>query len=554
MVESLDMKVALVQRNLVVGDYEGNAALLLEAIGEAAARGADLAVTSELSLCGYPPKDLIERDRFVQAGRRALESFAARAPIPSIVGFVDYAPSRTVGRRASNAAALVAGGRVVSIHHKALLPTYDVFDEHRHFEPATPDEIAPAVLGDRRLGISICEDVWNDPEFWSLRLYPIDPIAILVGRGAELIVNISASPFTLEKRSLRPRMLAAQARKHRRPLVFVNQVGGNDELLFDGHSLAFDADGRMIARAREFAEDLVLVDLDAKEGEVREHGSELTAALEGLIMGTRDYARKCGFRTAVLGLSGGIDSSLVAGIAARALGPENVVGVSMPSRFSSEHSKEDAAELARNLGIVYETIPIERPFQAFLEALAPAFAGRPPDVAEENVQARCRGVILMALSNKFGHLLLSTGNKSELAVGYCTLYGDMAGGLAVISDVPKTMVYALARELNAQAGRAVVPERVFTKAPSAELRPGQTDQDSLPPYDLLDRILELHIEKQLDADDIVARGFDPQVVADVVRMVQRSEYKRRQAPPGLKLTSKAFGSGRRMPIAQRWRG
>ncbi|MBI4510954.1 MAG: NAD+ synthase [Deltaproteobacteria bacterium] len=548
------MKIGMIQRNFVVGDYQGNVEKILSSVEKAKALGADLAVTSELSLCGYPPKDLLERDRFVSAGKAALEEVAQRASIHTIVGFVDHDPTRTVGRRIYNAAALVGGGKVVSIHHKALLPTYDVFDEHRHFEPALLADVVPVAVMGRRMGLSICEDIWNDPDFWKLRLYPLDPIATLVERGAEVLLNISASPFTMDKRTLRPRMLAAQARKHRRPLVFVNQVGGNDDLLFDGHSLAFDASGTIIARAREFEEDLVIVDLAQGTGAIRDLKDDTEAALDALVMGTRDYAHKCGFRSAVIGLSGGVDSALVASIAVRALGPKNVLGVSMPSRFSSQHSKDDAEELARHLGIAFETIPIEGPFSAFLDALAPAFKGTAPGVAEENIQARCRGVILMALSNKFGHLLLTTGNKSELAVGYCTLYGDMAGGLAVISDVPKTMVYRLARKVNEQAGRVVIPESTLTKPPSAELRPGQVDQDLLPPYDILDQVLELHVEEQLEAPDIVARGFDPSIVNDVLRMVRVNEYKRRQAAPGLKLTSKAFGPGRRMPIAQRWRG
>ena len=544
------MKVALIQRNLVVGDFEGNSAKLLESAVRAKARGADLAVASELALCGYPPKDLLEREGFLRAGMQSLQDFAARVPLPTIVGFVDCDLSRTVGRRIANAAAHCAEGRVVSIHHKSLLPTYDVFDEHRHFEPAS--ELRLGQFAEKRLGISICEDIWNDPDFWKLRLYADDPIEKLVTLGAEILINVSASPFTLEKRKLRPAMLAAQAKKHRRPLVFVNQVGGNDDLLFDGHSMVLSSDGDVIARAKEFEEDLVICDLETNAGDQRPHSSETAAAIDALVMGTRDYAQKCGFRQAVLGLSGGVDSALTACIAARAFGPANVLGVSMPSKISSAHSKEDAAELAGDLGIQFQTISIEPPFEEFLGTLAPAFAHTKPDVAEENLQARSRGVILMALSNKFGHLLLTTGNKSELAVGYCTLYGDMAGGLAVISDVPKTMVYVLAREVNRQ--RFVIPARTLTKAPSAELRENQTDQDRLPPYEVLDEILELHIERGLARAEIVARGFSEAVVADVLNLVRVSEYKRRQAAPGLKLTSKAFGPGRRMPIAQKWRG
>jgi NAD+ synthase (glutamine-hydrolysing) len=553
------MRVAMLQLDLTVGDYPGNLTKLTEAIAEAGRRGADLAVASELCLSGYPPKDLLERDAFVAAGRAALEELAARAAIPAIVGFVDHDPRATVGRRIYNAAALIAGGLVASVHRKSLLPTYDVFDEHRHFEPAA--SVSVADLGGRRLGISICEDIWNDPDFWRLRLYPVDPIGRLVEQGADLLINLSSSPFTLEKRTLRPRMLAAAARHHRRPLVYVNQVGGNDDLVFDGHSIAFSADGQMIARAREFAEDLVIVEIDGDTGagEIRDvhpetPDGEMAAALDALVLGTRDYMHKCGFRSAVLGLSGGVDSALTAAVAVRALGAENVVGVALPSRFSSDHSKSDARILADNLGIRFLTIPIEEPHHAFEAALAPIFAGLRSDATEENIQARCRGVILMALSNKLGHMVLTTGNKSELAVGYCTLYGDMSGGLAVISDVPKTMVYRLSREVNRQAGRALIPEGTLTKPPSAELRPDQTDQDSLPPYDVLDAILELHVEQGLDATAIAAAGFEPRVVGEVLRLVRVNEYKRRQAAPGIKLTSKAFGSGRRMPIAQRWRG
>jgi NAD+ synthase/NAD+ synthase (glutamine-hydrolysing) len=439
---------------------------------------------------------------------------------------------------------------VRSVHRKTLLPTYDVFDEWRYFEPAA--EVRVADLGARRLGISVCEDIWNDADFWPRRLYRDDPIERLVVGGAEILVNISSSPFTIEKRHLRPRMLAATARRWGRPLVYCNQVGGQDDLVFDGASLAFDARGEVIARAAEHAEDLVVVDLGAGRGEIRPFAdSDARSALEALVLGTRDYARRCGFRRAVLGLSGGIDSALVACIAARALGPDNVLGVAMPSRYTSEASRRDAAALARNLGVALEELSIEPVFQAYLDTLAPVFAGRAPDVTEENLQARVRGGLLMALSNKLGALLLTTGNKSELGTGYCTLYGDMCGGLAVISDVPKTLVYRIAREVNADS--PVIPEDVFTKAPSAELRPNQTDQDTLPPYDVLDAILDLHVEQGLDTDAIVARGHDRAVVERVVRLVRLSEYKRRQAAPGLKITGKAFGPGRRYPITNAWR-
>jgi NAD+ synthase (glutamine-hydrolysing) len=468
-----------------------------------------------------------------------------------VVGFPERLDGAGPGRAIANSAAFLSGGRVASVHRKMLLPTYDVFDEWRYFEPGT--SVKCAELGGRRLGISVCEDVWNDTDFWPRRLYREDPIEKLVADGAEVIINISASPYTIEKRHLRPRMLAGTARHWRRPLVFVNQIGGQDDLLFDGTSLVLDERGEVIARGAEHASDFLIVDLDARSGEQRPWpASDERSALDALALGTRDYARRCGFTSALIGLSGGIDSAVVAAIAARALGPENVHGVAMPSRYSSDHSRGDAAALARNLGIHFSEIAIEPVFAAYLQSLAPVFAGTKPDTTEENLQARVRGALLMSLSNKFGHLLLTTGNKSELATGYCTLYGDMCGGLAVISDVPKTLVYRLAHEINA-AGE-VIPLSTITKPPSAELRPDQKDQDTLPPYDVLDAILEAHVEQGLDSAGLVAAGFDRAVVEDVVRRVRLSEYKRRQMPPGLKITGKAFGHGRRYPIAQAWRG
>jgi NAD+ synthetase len=546
------VKVALAQHNPTIGDFEGNVRLVANALERAEAAGADLLVGSELCLSGYPPRDLVERPAFVLAARHALESLAARVRGTAVlVGFPEALPDAAVGRRLANSAALLHQGRVVSIHRKALLPTYDVFDEWRYFEPAT--EVGCADLGGRRLGVSICEDIWNDADFWPTRLYREDPIEKLVAGGAEILINLSASPYTVEKRHLRPRMLANTARRWGRPLVFVNQVGGQDDLVFDGSSLVLDERGQVIARAAEHAEDFLVVDLAAPAGDVRPaEANDARSALGALVLGTRDYARRCGFSSAVLGLSGGIDSALVACIAARALGPQNVLGVAMPSRYSSDGSRRDAAQLARNLGMPLREISIEPVFQAYLDTLAPAFAGRPTDVTEENLQARVRGALLMALSNKLGSLLLTTGNKSELATGYCTLYGDMCGGLAVISDVPKTLVYALCRAVNEDG--VVIPEDTFTKPPSAELRPNQTDQDSLPPYDVLDAILAAHLEDGLDRDALCARGFDAAVVDRVVRLVRQSEYKRRQAAPGLKITGKAFGPGRRYPIAQAWRG
>jgi NAD+ synthase (glutamine-hydrolysing) len=556
------VKFALAQVNPTIGDFDGNRRLLLEAVAAAEARGAELILFPELAICGYPPKDLLERPAFVQAAGASLEALAAAmagARAAALVGFPEPLPSP--GRGLSNSAALIDGGRVVHVARKSLLPTYDVFDEHRYFEPAT--EVAPVPFRGLRLGISICEDIWNDADFWPRRLYRGDPIEALVSAGADVIVNLSASPYTMEKRHLRPRMLAATARRWRRPLLFVNQVGGQDDLVFDGASLVLDAAGAIVARGAEHAPDLIVAEVaagGAATGDRRDaEPSDERSALAALALGTRDYARRCGFSRALLGLSGGVDSALVAAVAARALGPENVLGVAMPSRYSSEGSLRDAEALARNLGLAFTVVPIEPMFAAYLSALAPAldaFAPAAPpqsaaaaaDLTEQNLQARIRGAILMALSNRQGRLLLTTGNKSEIATGYCTLYGDMAGGLAVISDVPKTLVYRLARAVNAE--RAVIPEATLTKPPSAELRPNQTDQDSLPPYDVLDAILEAHLVRGLDGPALAAEGFDPAVARDVVRRVQQSEYKRRQMPPGLKITGKSFGPGRRYPIAR----
>jgi NAD+ synthetase len=547
------VKIALGQLNPTLGDFEGNLRLIGQALAGAQAAGADLLVLPELALCGYPPRDLLERDAFLDASSRALASLAARVQGATavLVGFPELLPQNTAGRRVANSAALIADGNIVAVRRKSLLPTYDVFDEWRYFEPATT--VAPVPFRGRNLGISICEDIWNDGDFWPHRLYREDPIEKLVAAGADLLINIAASPFTVEKRHLRPRMLASVARHWQRPLVFVNQVGGQDDLLFDGSSLAMDASGEVIARAAEHASDLVVVDVDAGTGDVRPVvESDARSALDALVLGTRDYARRCGFAGALIGLSGGIDSAVVACIASRALGPAHVLGVAMPSRYSSDHSRRDAADLAKNLGIEFREIGIEPMFAAYLDSLAPAFAGRASDVTEENLQARIRGGLLMALSNKFGKLLLSTGNKSEIATGYCTLYGDTNGGLAVISDVPKTWVYKIAREINADG--PAIPESTLSKPPSAELRPNQVDQDSLPPYDVLDAILAAHVEEGLDTEALVKAGFARAVVDKVLRLVRLSEYKRRQLPPGLKITGKAFGTGRRYPVAQAFRG
>jgi len=561
------VKVALGQINPTIGDFEGNRRLVLEATAAAEAQGAELALFPELALAGYPPRDLLERTGFLDAAAASLAALAA-ALAPSrtavVVGFPERLPPGPSGRVVANSAALIDGGRVTHVVRKSLLPTYDVFDEWRYFEPAA--EVAPVSFRGRTLGLSICEDIWNDADFWPHRLYRGDPIETLVRAGAEMIVNISASPYTMQKRHLRPRMLASTAARWQRPLLFVNQVGGQDDLVFDGASLAFDNGGRVIARGAENAVDLVMVDVAAGRGAIAPFdASDERSALAALELGTRDYARRCGFRQALLGVSGGIDSALVACIAAGAFGPKNVLGVAMPSRYSSPGSVTDAEALARTLGINFCTIPIEPMFAAYLDVLASpleTFApARPADAAAlaadltaQNLQARVRGGILMALSNRQDRLLLTTGNKSEVATGYCTLYGDMAGGLAVISDAPKTLVYRLSRAVNdaaiAEGRPAPIPASTMTKPPSAELRPDQTDQDSLPPYDLLDAILEAHLVEGLDAAELVARGFARPVVDDVVRRVRTSEYKRRQMPPGLKITGKAFGPGRRYPIAR----
>ncbi|HVZ87989.1 MAG TPA: NAD+ synthase [Polyangia bacterium] len=555
------MRIALAQINPTVADFESNRRLIADAVAAAEARGADLALLPELALSGYPPKDLLERPAFIEAARTALDGLAgelAGARTAALVGFPERA-APGAGRGLYNSAALIEGGRVTHIVRKSLLPTYDVFDERRYFEPAP--EVAPVPFRGRLLGVSICEDIWNDADFWPARLYRADPIESLVQAGAEIILNLSASPYTIEKRHLRPRMLSATARRWRRPLLFVNQVGGQDDLVFDGASLALDAEGAVFARGAEHETDLVVVDVEARAGDVRPvEPSDERSALGALVLGTRDYAHRCGFTRALLGLSGGIDSALVAAIAARALGPRNVLGVAMPSRYSSPGSRLDAEALARNLGIDFTVIPIEPMFGAYLETLAPALdrfgpagsaeaAAAAADLTGQNLQARIRGAILMALSNRQDRLLLSTGNKSEIATGYCTLYGDMAGGLAVISDVPKTLVYRLSRAVNAEA--ELIPASTLTKPPSAELRPDQTDQDTLPPYDVLDAILDAHLVRGLDGPALVAEGFDAAVVRDVVRRVQQSEYKRRQMAPGLKITGKSFGPGRRYPIARR---
>ncbi|NLF30246.1 MAG: NAD+ synthase [Planctomycetes bacterium] len=544
------MRIALAQINPIIGDVPGNVAKMAAAIDQAAAGGAELVVFGELSVCGYPPRDLLLRGGFIEQNLAALEELAGHCrSVAALVGFVQRNASPS-GRTLHNAAALLAGGRIAATHVKTLLPTYDVFDETRYFQPGPPP--APLAWGDRRIGVTICEDLW-DSDALGRDLYGDDPVARLADQGADLLVNMSASPYQVGKHHRRLDLLRRRARRFGRPVVYVNQVGGNDELLFDGASCVAGADGTILAQARDFDEQVLVVDLDGPHPPpepVRQGPASLKAALE---TGLRDYVVKCGFSKVVLGLSGGIDSALVATIAADALGGANVVGVAMPSRFSSGHSLDDARTLAANLGIDFRVIGIEPMHAAFEAALAESFGGRESDLAEENIQARTRGMIVMALSNKFGYLPLATGNKSELSTGYCTLYGDMCGGMSVIGDVPKMMIYELCRHINAVAGRDRIPASTLTKPPSAELRPNQTDQDSLPPYPVLDAILERYIEREMDAPAIVAAGFDPATVRRVIHLVDRTEYKRRQAPPVLKVTGRAFGSGRRIPIAQRLR-
>ena len=543
------MKIALAQFNPTVGDFAGNSARILELTHVAQTRGADLVVFSELCLCGYLPLDLIERPQFLARNEKELACLAKKLPIPAIVGYAARA-HESAGKAAANAAALLQNGRIAFVQHKMLLPTYDVFDESRYFQPAR--EQNTFLFHQQQLGITVCEDIWNDKNFWSKQLYDRDPVAELVGKGAALLINISGSPYTIDKRNLRVDMLRSLAKTHGRPVIYVNQVGGNDSLIFDGGSLAIMPDGRIAAQARSFDEDLVLFDSATGEGEIHpQQTKEIDVALQALICGTRDYVRKSGFHKVVIGLSGGIDSSVVAAIAVAALGPENVIGVSMPGPYSSTGSRSDAGLLAENLGIKFLTLPISTVFDSYRSALSEPFSGRPENVAEENLQARIRGNFLMALSNKFGSMVLSTGNKSEMAVGYCTLYGDMAGGLAMLSDVPKTMVYALAESINRE--RELIPAASIEKPPSAELRPNQTDQDSLPPYDVLDRILKAYIEDVKSPDEIAAHfEYDVELVRSIAVRVDRNEYKRRQAPPGLKITSRAFGLGRPFPIVQKF--
>ncbi len=541
------MKIGFAQLNPTVGDLKGNFDKILAAYERLEKQGADLVLTPELSVPGYPPQDLVFKSRFVPENIEMVQRLHERVGRAALlVGFVDHNDGR--GKPFHNAAALLQRDQPRQIAHKSLLPTYDVFDEDRYFEPAS--DVQPFIVNGKKLGVTICEDIWTE-HYLPRPLYDVEPVRHLMEQGAELIVNLSASPFSLHKPSVRREMVGALALAYKIPICYCNAVGGNDQLIFDGNSIVIGAKGELVASLASFEEEERIVDL-SKSSEVDWQPRTVPDDLfHALCLGTRDYLGKCGFRTAVLGLSGGIDSAVVAVIAANALGPENVLGVSMPSPFSSQGSIDDAEALAKNLGIQYRQIPIRGPFETVNKALGEAFKGRPEDATEENIQSRLRAVTLMALSNKFGHLLLTTGNKSELSVGYCTIYGDMAGGLAVISDVPKTTVYELARWINRE--REIIPQASIEKPPSAELRPNQVDQDTLPPYEVLDEILRLYIEENLSARDIISHGFDEKVVRWVQNRVDLNEYKRQQAPPGLKVTSRAFGLGRRMPIAQRYR-
>jgi len=541
------MKIALCQINPIIGDFDHNTSLHVRACERARDEGCDLAVFPELSLVGYPPKDLLERPSFVRENLSRLAVLASAVrDISFLCGYVDSNP-KTTGKPLVNSVAFIRNGKVAAQGGKRLLPTYDVFDETRYFEPA--EESLVFEMEGKRFGVTVCEDIWNVGDLEGVPRYSSDPVQDLMKKDIHVLLNISSSPFTLHKRVLRQGILERLAIQYRLPTLYCNQVGGNDDLLFDGSSMALDAAGHLVLLGKEFEEDLIVWEGDRVYPPLDEPPpSDEETILKGLIMGTRDYLRKCGFKRAILGLSGGIDSSLVAVVAQEALGVENVIGVSMPSPFTSAISREDAASLARNLGIGFKEIPISRIYDSFKVELAPLFEGLDEDETEENLQARIRGTLLMALSNKFRAILLSTGNKSETAVGYCTLYGDMNGGLAVISDIPKTMCYRLARYINRHG--EVIPQRVISRPPSAELKPDQTDQDTLPPYEILDGVVDAAVVKNLGFREIVDLGYDPDTVRDVLKRINVNEYKRRQAPPGLKITTKSFGYGRRYPIAR----
>jgi NAD+ synthase (glutamine-hydrolysing) len=547
------MKIGFAQINPTVGDLSGNFEKIAGAYERLSAAGAELVVTPELAITGYPPQDLLFKSQFVPQNLEILDKLQGRIRGAGLlVGFVDRNQGR--GKPFHNAAALLQPGSPIAKTHKSLLPTYDVFDEDRYFEPAR--SVATLMFGTKKIGVTICEDIWTE-HYLPRPFYDIEPVRSLVEQGAEMILNLSASPFSLNKPAIRREMVATLARTYCRSICYCNAVGGNDQLVFDGNSIAVNAAGELIAQLPAFRIAEEIIETEASQPVQLEEANDMADLFEALSLGLRDYLTKCNFKSAVLGLSGGIDSAVVAAVAVNALGAENVLGASMPSPYSSRGSIDDALALAQNLGIKCLQIPIANAFAAFKAQFAEVFAGLPEDTTEENMQSRLRGMILMALSNKFGHLLLTTGNKSELAVGYCTIYGDMAGGLAVISDVPKTMVYEVARWINSDKSRAgrrgeIIPLSTIEKPPSAELKPGQTDQDTLPPYDVLDEILRLYVEENMSARDIIAHGFEERTVRWVQRRVDINEYKREQAAPGIKVTSRAFGVGRRMPIAQQY--
>jgi NAD+ synthase (glutamine-hydrolysing) len=541
------VKIALGQINPTVGDFKGNGGKIIDFSHRAKSFGAGLILFPELSVCGYPPRDLVERSSFVAHNTETLEHIAAETRgIAVICGVVTPAEAET-GKSVMNSAALLQDGKIAFLQSKMLLPTYDVFDEMRNFAPAARQHLLP--FCGKQMALTICEDAWNDKHFWNKRLYTFDPVEALIKSGGNFVLNISASPFWLGKREFRREMLASIARTQKVPVAMVNQVGGNDSLVFDGSSLVLNPAGEVIAQGKSFEEDLIYFDSDRLSGEIHPQvEGEEASAYAALVLGTRDYVNKCGFQKVIVGLSGGIDSALTAVIAADAVGAGNVIGVGMPGPYSSQGSIDDARQLAQNLGIRFELLPINDVFASYSKTLQPVFRGLKEDTTEENIQSRARGTLLMALSNKFGAIVLSTGNKSELGVGYCTLYGDMVGGLAVISDVPKTMVYRLSHYVN--SCHPVIPQASLEKPPSAELRPDQKDSDTLPPYEVLDAILEDYVEDSRSAEQIAAaRGFDVTLVRRVIRMVERAEYKRQQAAPGLKISAKAFGYGRRFPIA-----
>ena len=551
------MRIAIAQLNPIVGDIEGNAQRILEAAQTAFNQGAELLLTPELSLCGYPPRDLLLNLGFVEKMSRQLQLLSQQLPekLAVLVGFVEKNPSATVRgeKPLFNSIALLKSQEIKQIFTKRLLPTYDVFDEDRYFASGKESQYFQLTENNLKIGVTICEDVWNDEQFWGQRQYAVNPIADLANLGVDLIVNLSASPYSVGKQKLRESLLSHSATRYNLPIVYVNQVGGNDDLIFDGDSVAFNRQGEVIYRAQTFTSSLELIEFNQDLLPAVIHPLPIDEDEEiyrALVLGVRDYVQKCGFKRVIFGLSGGIDSSLVAAIASDALGKENVLAVMMPSPYSSDHSISDAVALVNNLGIKSEKLAIQEIMTAYDQLLDGLFAGTDFGIAEENLQSRIRGNLLMALSNKFGHLLLSTGNKSEMAVGYCTLYGDMNGGLAVIADVPKTRVYSLCRWLNRHG--EIIPLNVINKAPSAELKPNQKDQDSLPPYEILDAILALLIDRHQSAEQIIAAGFEAEIVQKVIKLVKNAEFKRKQAPPGLKISDRAFGTGWRMPIASRW--